>query len=218
MKIKERIDACVDGVFFVVVFVFFLPFCLLYLLFQLILTPFHYIKFKYSRYQQDFPCKYRWLAEPHSDSVSYATIKENHLPVDYIKWGKDYDLNGYFLYKDILLVFREPFFFDGEKGLWLCWMREENTDETLADWDEPSEEENTDDCLTVEAATEFLLHEFQSNICDRKCNHVVFFYQQKNVVNDFGDDALAAMLANDNFVVYEKGNLADAIKNFTENT
>ena len=113
MKKERKVTGCVC----IVALIIFLPFFLLYLLFKLLSTPFDYIKYKKSRYQKDFPHKYTWLREPHIDNAPYTAIKENELPVEYIKWSEDYDIGGYFVYKDILLDFTEPFFFDEEKKL-----------------------------------------------------------------------------------------------------
>ena len=120
------------------------------------------------------------------------------------------------MYKDILLNFTEPFFFDKEKGLWLCWDTEGNEN-----WEEEEERdcneeefENTDDCLTVEEARVMALEEFRSNVKDKKCNDVVFFYSKRNVEDNYDDGGLEAMLQLDSFIVYEKGELANAIKDF----
>lgn len=218
MKIKDCISNISEFVFFSVIFIIFLPFCLIYLLFNLLATPFDYIKYKRSLYQQDFPQKYKWLSGPHADNEVYTIIKENNLPIDYIKWREDYDLNGYFLYKDILLNFTEPLFFDKKRGLWLFWPSENGADE-IAENDKSSEDidyDNTDDCLTVEATKEFIIEQFRNNITGRECNQVVFFYKRKNVESNYEEGGLDAMRKLDDFIIYEKGDLEKSIIDYIE--
>lgn len=216
MKTKERI---IEGLLFgllTVICIIALPFLLVYLLFKLLATPFDYIKYKRSLYQQDFPRKYKWLSEPHIDNEAYTAIKENHLPVTYIKWREDYELNGAFLYKDILLDFTEPFFFDEKKALWLFWPGAKDAEE-VAEEDERedlADDENTDDCLTVEDTQDYLLEEFRSNIAGYACNRVVFFYPRKSAEKNTGEGAFENMRSHDDFIIYEKGELARAIQEF----
>ena len=223
MKIKERIEETLLVVFCIVLFIISLPFLLLYLLFKLLCTPFDYIKYKRSCYQQDFPQKYTWLKEPHRDNEPYTAIKENELPVEYIKWSEEYDFCGYFVYKDILLDFTEPFFFDEEKKLFLCMPNatdedEESYDDEIGDpVDEGAHEDNTDECLTVEGTKELILGLFHDNVPHRHCSRVVFFYSRKRVQRDYKEDGLNAMRELDDFIIYEKGELAKVIKDFVDN-
>lgn len=192
--------------------------CLILLLYQILYTPIGYYKFKNSLYQKDFPCKFKWLDTPHKDNKVYTIIKENDLPIEYIKFYEDYDMPGYFLYKDVLLDFSEPFFFDKKKGLWLFWQESQalfgqDDDEPL----EPDEEDNTDDCLTVEEAKELCIEEFKRNIPARICNHVVFFYCAKKAKDYYGEDALNTMQNSDKFILYEKEDLEKVIKEYIAN-
>ena len=223
MKTKERITEGLLFVLLVVIFIIALPFLLVYLLFKLLATPFDYITYKHSRYQQDFPQKYKWLREPHIDNEAYTAIRESDLPVAYIKWREDYELNGTFLYKDIVLDFTEPFFFDKKKALWLFWPGGKDDEEVSEDDEEASEDaesealvddENTDDCLTVEGMQDFLLDELRSNLAGVACNRVVFFYQRKKAEKNYGAQAVELLQSRDDFIVYEKGELARAIQKF----
>ncbi|MBE6531817.1 MAG: hypothetical protein E7679_07030 [Ruminococcaceae bacterium] len=218
MKIKESIreKSASIGAFLIVsvVFIIILPFLLGYFLYKLISTPFDYAKYKRSRYQQDFPHKYSWLATPHIDNKVYTIIKENNLPIEYIKWREEYDLNGYFLYKDILLVFEEPFFFDKKRGLWLIWPGN-GCDEESEDIDE-EDYENTDDCLTVDEAKKYILERFREDVPGLECNRVVLFYSRKNVENHYEQGGLEKMRELDDFIIYDKGELTDAIKKIVE--
>lgn len=116
-SVKNKKSKDIIIVIFSIIFV--LPIALIYLLFKLFATLFDYIKYKCSQYQRDFPQKYSWLSVPHFDNAVYTAIKENNLPVEYIKRSGDYNLCGYFVYKDILLDFTEPFFFDKEEKIFL---------------------------------------------------------------------------------------------------
>ena len=212
MKIRECIEIIIVGVACIII----LPVFLLYLLCKIFITPYDYIRYKRSRYQKDYPKKYTWLSAPHMDNEPYTIIKENDLPVEYIKRYDDYDLNGYFIYKDILLVFDEPLFFDKEKEIYLCWIQRDDEDES-SEFEEDRDEDNTDDCMTVEGTIEYILGEFHNNVSDHVCNCIVFFYEREYVKKNYEKDGLEKMLALDNFVVYEKGKLAKAIKDFVAN-
>ena len=194
-----------------------LPIFLLYFLIKLLITPYDYIKYKNSLYQKDFPKKYTWLSTPHMDNEAYTAIKENGLPVEYIKWRDDYDQSGYFIYKNSLLVFDEPLFFDKKKGIYLCWIRDDEEEEQPETEEENVDEDNTDDCLTVEETIKHILWEFHNNVSGYMCNRVVFFYKQEKVEEHYEKGGLEKMLALDDFVVYKKGQLAKAIQNFIEN-
>lgn len=218
MKFLDKLGDSACNILITVLAVLFIPFLLLYLLFELLITPARYIQYKRCAYHKDFPHKCSWPVVLHRDSEVYGIIKENQLPVEYIKWREDYDLPGSYFYNDVLLEFNEPLFFDKEKGLWLCWNHDENDPETAENDEIIDREENTDDCLTVEATTEYILSEVKSNIADLPCNRVVFFCERKFVVENYGEEALKVMEELDHFVVYEKGKLADAIKNFIART
>ena len=222
MKIKVSVAEKLVFVFCIVVFIIFLPFFLLYLLFKFLSTPFDYIKYKKSRYQKDFPHKYTWLREPHIDNAPYTAIKENELPVEYIKWSEDYDIGGYFVYKDILLDFTEPFFFDEEKKLFLCLPDSKDAEEVSYDESEDSQdtehkETNADECLTVDGMKELILGLFRDNAPNRECNRIVFFCSRRNAGRDYKEEGLNAMRELDDFIIYEKGELAKVIKDFIEN-
>ena len=222
MKIKDSIAEKLLVVFCIVAFIIFLPFFLLYLLFKLLSTPFDYIRYKRSRYQKDFPHKYTWLREPHIDNAPYTAIKENELPVEYIKWSEDYDIGGYFVYKDILLDFTEPFFFDEEKKLFLCLSDSKDAEEVSYDESDDSQdtelkETNADECLTVDGMKELILGLFRDNAPNRECNRIVFFCSRRNAERDYKEEGLNAMRALDDFIIYEKGELAKVIKDFIEN-
>lgn len=217
MKFRERVSEIFLTIFCIVILIIALPFVLLWLLWELIYTPIGYMKFKKSRYQKDFPQKYKWLRTPHTDNEVYTIVKENDLPIDYLKFYEDYELPGYFLYKDILLVFSEPFFFDEKKELWLFWPNnQDDTDEENEEVLESDEEENTDDCLTVEATEQYFIEQFKQNISDRTCNKVIFFYQIKKTEKLYGVGAVEIMRNTDGFILYEKGKLKQAIMEYIE--
>lgn len=116
VKNKDRLETALGYVLITGTVLIGLPFIILYLLFQLVMTPVFYIRHKRSRYQQDFPCKYSWPMYAHIDDEPYTAIKKDDLPVEYFKWCEDYDWGGYFVHKDTLLCFQNPFFFDNRRG------------------------------------------------------------------------------------------------------
>ena len=185
------------------------------MVFKFFATPFDYIKYKRSRYQKDFPHRYSWLKEPHMDNAPYTAIKENNLPVEYIKWSEDYDIGGFFVYKDILLDFTEPLFFDEEGKVFLLLSNEKEAVEITDD--ETSEEENSDKSLTVAETKELVLGLFRDNAPNRECNRIVFFYSRRNAKRDYKEEGLNVMRELDDFIIYEKGELAKVIKDFIEN-
>ncbi len=215
MKLKDSVEKCLAYMILAVLFFLLLPIILIYFVFKLIMTPVDYIKYKKSRYQRDFPRRYTWLSNPHVDNEPYTAIKENNLPIEYIKWRKEYDLNGYFVYKDVLLVFEEPFFFDKERGLWLVWPGNAS-DEASEEEIDGEEDGDTEDCLTDQEAKKYILERFREDIPSRECNRVLLFYSCKNVEKNYGNDALEKMRRLEDFIIYEKGELADAIKRVVE--
>ena len=217
MKTKKSEDIII----FIFIIIIVLPIALIYLLFKLLATPFDYIKYKHSRYQRDFPHKYSWLSEPHFDNGAYTAIKENNLPIEYIKWSEDYDIGGYFVYKDILLDFTEPFFFLEEKKLFFCLPDSKDAEEVSYDESDDSQnteldEDNTDQCLTVDGMKELILGQFHYNVPNRECKRIVFFCSRKNAERDYKEEGLNVMRDLDGFIIYEKGELAKVIKEFID--
>jgi hypothetical protein len=213
VKIKECIKI-VFGFILITFCIFFFGLLLApWFIYKILMTPIDYIRYKKSRYQKDFPHKYKWLSEPHIDNKAYTVVKENGFPVDYIKWSENYELGGYFVYKDILLDFSEPFFFDKKKELWLFWPREKEYEETD---DDAIDEENTDDCLTVEDTRELYLGDFSRDVPDRECRRIVFFYRRDLAEKCYGKEGLEKLCELDDFIIYEKRTLADAIRTFIE--
>ena len=206
-------------IIFIFIIVFVLPIALIYLLFKFLATPFDYIKYKRSRYQQDFPHKYSWLIEPHFDNAAYTAIKENHLPIEYIRLFEDYDMPGRFVYKDTLLWFYPSVFFDKDKKQWLWWPGDKTAEEESQKCEEDEDDleiENMDDCLSVEELKSFILDEMNNGVPTHKCRRVVFFYEGKKVEREYGKEALEIMGELDDFIIYEKGELAKAIKEFID--
>ncbi len=178
------------------------------------MTPVDYAKYKRTRYQHDFPHRYTWLREPHIDNIPYTVVKESGLPIEYIKRQDEYDLRGYFVYKDALLNFSCPFFFDPQKGLWICYP--ENADNAVLPVYDDVDPDNTDDCLTVEEASRVFLDGLRENTSGRECRRVVFFYEKTDVEENYEEGALEAMLLIDNFVIYEKDRFTEALAAFVE--
>ncbi len=202
------------GIFCVLV----LPILLLYLLYKVFAIPFDYMKYKRSRYQQDFPHRFSFLDVPHVDNAPYTAIKENDLPVEYIKWSEDYELSGYFLYRDILLVFDEPFFYDRDDERWASCseaMDKELTrgHGTIGGDDDPCD---VDYCLTVQGMKELVLDDFHARIPDRVCNRVVFFCMRKHMKGSYLEGISGKLIESHDFIMYEKGELAMAIMNLIE--
>lgn len=212
--IKQRLGAMASTLLMWVVALLCLPLMILILVGQVLYTPIEYLKFKRSRYQQDFPRKYSLWCGVHPDNEVYTLIKENDLPIEYIKWNEDYDLHGYFVSGDVLLNFTEPFFFDEQSETWLLWPgNSEKENDEVEDVDvEHVGEDNADDCLTAEEAKAFLLDCFRADVGDRACYRVVVFYERKKAEKNYGKEAVEKLKATKDFVVYERGELLQAIR------
>lgn len=185
----------------------FIPFVILFAIGCLLYTPVDYLLFKKSLHQRDFPRRYSICLGRHSDNEAYTVIKESGLPIDYVIHPDNYDLSGYFIYKDTLLVFGEPLFFDEEKGLWLG-------ESEIRDGCEEDEENCCKDSLTVDGIKEELLNGLAELMPDRVCNKVIFFMQRNRTESNYGKKATDILKADDGFVLYEKGCLSNAILDF----
>ena len=170
----------------------------------MIILPFDYVKYKNSHYHKDFPHKISWWNPYHDDSEFYETIKENDLPIEYIKWSEDYDDKGYFVYKDILFYFTDIFGFDKEKGEWFMYCESD-------DGEEDDGRENDAYYLSVDNAKEQILQNFHNNVPGRVCNSVVVFYPEKSAKR-YKKGAVEKMRELEGFVVYGKKNLASLTK------
>ena len=214
MKFKDSFGSQLLAIIcFIFILAILIPVALFILIFKFITIPFSYYKYTHSQYQKDFPHKFNFLDPFHIDNIPYSIIKENELPIQYIKWSKEYDLYGYFIYKDILLDFTEPFFFDPETNIFRFDPEEEAEEKSEDEQDDIDDVEN---CLSVEETKAFVLNGFHNNTQDRECKQVVFFYSQENLEGAHGKIALEKMSELTDFVVYEKGTLLQVLKNFVD--
>ena len=219
VKIKDQIVEKITLVLVVAIFIIFLPFFLLYLIFKALSTPYDYMRYRKSLYQKDFPHKYTWLREPHVDNEAYTAIKENDLPIEYVRLFEDYDLPGRFVYKDTLLWFYPSMFFDKDKKQWLWWPGYKNEEESPSYSCEEDDTwcDNTDDCLSIDELKSFIIGEFNNSIKAQECRRVVFLLERKEIERQYGKEAVKIMGELDDFIIYEKGKLANAIKKFIDN-
>ncbi|MBR3779413.1 MAG: hypothetical protein IKL13_06835 [Clostridia bacterium] len=217
MKIKERLGDIASTALVWVIIALCLPWMLLVLIGQFLYTPIEYIQFKRSRYQQDFPRKYSLWCGVHLDNEVYTIVKENNLPVEYIKWSEDYGLHGYFVSGDTLLNFTEPFFYDEKKQEWMLWPgNAEDENDEVEDVDvEHVGEDNTDDCVGVEAAKELMLQWFAADVAGRECRRVAVFYERQKTERIYGKEQAEA-LKSAGCILYERGALAQAIREVIE--
>lgn len=216
MTMKGKIGDVASTLLVWVVVALCIPLMLLVLLGQLLLTPITYIRFKKSRYQKDFPRKYSLWDDVHPDNEVYTIVKENDLPVEYINRNEDYYLFGYFVSGDVLLNFTEPFFYDEKKAAWLFWPGEDEKEPMELDEVEDVDvehvgEDNTDDCVGVEAAKEMMLQRFAADVPGRECRRVAVFYERQKTERIYGK-AQAEALKSAGCILYERGELAQAIR------
>lgn len=209
MKVKAKIGDIASLALVWIVIGLLLPWMGLFLLGYLLYWPVEYVRIKRSRYQKDFPRKISFACGVHPDNEVYTIVKENDLPVEYIKWSEDYDRHGYFVSGDVLLDFTEPLFFDEKKKVWLYWPG--NAEEEELAEDDGDNEDSTDDCLTVDGVKECMLESFRANVEGRECCRVVVFYDRKKAEKHYGKEAVET-LENEGCVVYERGELLQAIQ------
>ena len=210
MKVKEKMGDVASTALAWVVIGLLLPWMGLILVGYLLYWPIEYVKIKRSRYQQDFPRKISFACGVHPDNEVYTIVKECDLPVEYIKTDEDYDLRGYFVCGDTLLNFTEPFFYEEKKRVWLYWPGE--AEKEPMDIEENEDEDNTVDCVAVDVAKELLLQQFAADVAGRECRRVAVFYERQKTERQNGKAEVEALRSAD-CVVYERGELAQAIRN-----
>ena len=209
MKVKEKAGNVASTVLVWVVIGLLLPLMLLVFLGQFLLAPITFVRFKKSRYQKDFPRKFSLFCGVHPDNEVYTIVKENDLPVEYIKQDEEYYLFGYFVCGDTLLNFTEPFFYDEKKNVWLFWPGEEEKEPM--EIDENEDEDNTDDCVAVDVAKELMLQRFAADVAGRECRRVAVFYERQKTERIYGK-AQAEALKSAGCILYERGALVQTIR------
>ena len=215
MKFKNTFwSQLLAGIVLIFIFAILIPVGLFFLIFKFITMPFNYYKYKHSQYQKDFPHKFNFLDPFHIDNIPYSIIKEKQLPIQYIKWSEEYNMHGYFIYKDILLDFTEPFFFDPETNTF-TFNPEEEVEEKNED-DNNQDNDDAEKCLSVEETKTFVLNDVHENIQGCECKKVVFLYSQEKLEKAHGKMALEKMGELNDFIVYRKDNLHQVLKEFID--
>lgn len=200
---KDKMTSALSYVFMTLVLIIATPFLLLWLVLEIIYSPLRYYKVKKSLYYKDFPYKYEWLDSTHCDNEAYTIVKNNDLPINYFKFGEKYDWRGTFLFKDVILDFSQPFLYDDESDCWCVYPDDEDTEETETNY--------LDSCLTVEGWKKSRIESFQNSAPDHPCNQIVFFYNINRTKRFYGENALNKLTEDNDFILYEKGNLEEAI-------
>ena len=106
--------------------------------------------------------------------------------------------------------------------MFLCLPNFKDVEEVSYDESDDSQnteldEDNTDQCLTVDGMKELILGRFHDNVPSRECKGIVFFCSRKNAERDYKEEGLNVMRNLDGFIIYEKGELATVIKDFIDN-
>ena len=70
--------------------------------------------------------------------------------------------------------------------------------------------------MTVEETKELYLGDFSRDVPGRECRKIVFIYRREFAEKYYGKVGLEKMMELDDFIVYEKRGLGDAIKAFIE--
>lgn len=211
---KNIISSVLSYVFITLVLIVAAPFLLLWLVLDIIYSPFRYYKVKKSLYYKDFPYKYKWLDGVHQDNGVYTFIKENHLPIQYLKCYENYNLSGFFLYKDVLLDFSEPFLYDDESMVWCVFPEDDESAEDDTTGTETVDHSDDYEILTVDGWKESQIMEFKEKFPDQICKNIVFFYNKKRLLRWYGEEAPNKLKDLDGFILYEKGELEKAIQEY----
>lgn len=109
----------------------------LYLLWELICTPWHIRKYKQSAYYRDLGLKYTFACHTNWEYKLYNQIKAAELPIDFLPMnpGKSNRHFGYLTYGNTLIDIRvaTDAYYDEDAQQWLCTNRddEESDVETL---------------------------------------------------------------------------------------
>ena len=102
----------------ILLFIILLPILLLCLAGLLIYTPFDYVEYKKSRYYKDFGRKYRWLFSNSNCFMIYNSVMENGLPIEYVEESESDFGQGYFFYRDVLIIYDDVPVFDEKESCW----------------------------------------------------------------------------------------------------
>lgn len=102
----------------ILLFIILLPILLLCLAGLLIYTPFDYVEYKKSRYYKDFGRKYKWLFSKSNCFKIYNSVMENGLPIEYVEESESSFGQGYFFYRDVLIIYDDVPVFDEKESCW----------------------------------------------------------------------------------------------------
>ena len=96
-----------------VLFLLFLPILLLGLLiYTLVYTPYDYARYKRSVYCRDQKRRYRWLFAKSNCFKIYNSVKKHGLPIEYVEESESNFGQGYFFYRDVLIIYDDVPVFD----------------------------------------------------------------------------------------------------------
>ncbi len=183
----------------ILIILLFSPLLLFIFLCVAIYTPFNYIQFKTSRYHKDFGGKFSFTRfGVHWDNKYYTIIKKNNLPIEYLKFDESYESLGRFVYRNSLLIFDSPLWYNEERSEWVS---------------EDYDNEDNEAIFTLEETKQEYLKFFHEKFPERKCNDVVFFMEKKSFKKHSSKATLRSAKEIDCFVVYE-GKLVDTLKKF----
>ena len=212
---KKLFSTCFDYILGLLIGICITIFFLCFIFFKLVIFPYDYFRCKRSAFEKDFPHKFSFMDSLHVDNSVYSIVKQDSLPIEYLKNQKEYQLPGYFVYKKILLVFDMQFFFDESLGIfWDFDKKDDHKDHSMDIEDEDYDSENED--TTVDGTKAFILEAFQKDHQEYQCDKVKFFYSKADIKRCYPDSSIENMLRHDDFVIYEKGTLREAIKRFVE--
>lgn len=119
-KIGEKCVSVVLLMFLLVVGVLFFAWCVLK-------TPVDFIRYRNTRYYKDTKKKYHWLTGDSYTVCVYECIKNEGLPIDFIRSGEEaFSGSGFFAYGNTLLITEYPLCYDYETEVWTIGEKDES--------------------------------------------------------------------------------------------
>ncbi len=167
-----------------------LPIFFIMLIVLILQLPIDYIKYKKSRYYKDTREKYEIFEGRSYFFDFYEFVKENNLPIEFIR-NKDDEFGefGYFFYDKTLVIIDAWACYDQKKGVWGIDIGDEERD-----------------VYTFEEYVNLLINEFnkheESNVCD-KAMILLDEGEYEEYLNELKD--------NDTVILYNKDNLKEKL-------
>ena len=110
-------------------FILLFPVSVIVMLCLVVVTPFDYLKYKRTQYYKNTGTKYTFLAGMSPRVKLYEVIKKEQLPIDFYRDETGLTEDGYFLYRDTLILNDYvDLCYDEERNRWQVEIEDEYVD------------------------------------------------------------------------------------------